>query len=437
MTLTEAAFWTKRFGVIVLGFLGILFVIVFIAFNPFKTVQPPEKYITPTCSCTDTKEEFLESVLTIPSLELLPESNPAYVIQTASGTLEYGVDAVNVYKYTDLGQPIDSQAQAKILAKKLGFEPDRIVRRGTSAYLWYDGNTKRSLNINARDLNFSFTTDASKIREIRKNNDLPSRNEANSLAINALRSLGILDQAYTDTQPLAYEIEINPDGSYSQADSLGNAELIRVDFYRKVPMVSIRKDYVNAERMIRALTKEDLTYEIGSVTTDDGRIEVYNFDRLVTYQNPSKSNISVYIGPRNEDAQILPNVYQIDYTTWDLEPESCGTYPLISPAIAEEKIKNGEGSIVFINYGDDEVQEYTPQDVKIFTITDVTLTYYEGLVEQLYLQPVYLYSGTAELSNSQRVDFFIYYPAISYDSVTDKVEVEEPEIKKDSGLLSF
>lgn len=436
MTLTEAAFWTKRFGVIVLGFLGILIIIIFIIFIP-GTSDPPEKYITPTCSCTEKKNEFLESMLTIPSLELLPESNPAYDVQTPSGTLEYGVDAVEVYKYTDLGQPIDSQAQAKILAKKLGFEPDNMYRKGTVAYRWNDNLTKRSLTVTARDLNFTFSTDASKIREIRKNNDLPSRNEAISMAMNALRSLGILDQAYTQTTPLAYEIEINPDGSYSQADSLGNAELIRVDFYRKIPMVSIRKDYVNAERMIKSLTKEDLTYEIGSVSTDDGRIEVYNFERLITNQDPNKSNISVYIGPKNEDAKILPNIYQIDYLTWDLEPESCGTYPLISPAVAEEKIKNGEGSIVFINYGDDEVQEYTPQDVKIFTITDVTLTYYEGLIEQLYLQPVYLYSGTAELSNSDRVDFFIYYPAISYESLTDKVEVEEPEIKKDGGLLSF
>jgi len=437
MTLTEAAFWTKRFGVILLGFFSVLFIIVLIVSKPFGGEEPPQRYITATCSCTDLKDEFLENILTIPSLELLPESNPAYVIQTASGTLEYGVDAVNVYKYTDLGQPLDAQAQAKILAKKMGFEPDRIIRRGTTEYLWYDGNTDRSLSITARDLNFSFTTEIAKIRDIRKNNDLPSRNEAISIAINTLRSLGVLDQGYTETEPLAYEIDINPDGSYSQADSAGNAELIRVDFYKRVPMVSIRKDYVNAERMIRSLTKEELPYTVGSVVTDDGRVEVYNFERLITYQNPNKSNISVYVGPENEDAKILKNIYQIDFKTWDIEPESCGTYPLISPAIAEEKIKNGEGSIVFINYQEDEVQEYSPQDVKMFTITDVTLTYYEGLNEQLFLQPVYLYSGTAELKNSNRVDFFIYYPAISYESVTDKVEVEEPEIKNDGGLLSF
>ena len=436
MTLTEAAFWTKRFGVVILGFLGVLFIIILLIFIP-KTTKPPERYITPTCSCTDTADEFLQNILTIPSLELLPNSNPAYVVQTVSGTLEYGVQAVNMYKYTNLGQSVDSQAQAKILAKKLGFEPDNIVRRGTTEYVWYDSITKRSLSVTAKDLNFTLTTEASKIREIRKDSDLPSRNEAISIAINTLRGLGKLDQAYTESQPLAYEIDINPDGSYSQADSSGNAELIRVDFYRKVPMISIRKDYVNADSMIRALTREDLTYEIDTTVVDDKRIEVYNFSRLVTYQNPNKSNISVYIGPKNPDTQILSNVYQIDFKTWDLEQESCGTYPLISPAIAEEKIKNGEGSIVFLNYADDEVQEYSPQDVKTFTITDVTLTYYEGLTEQLYLQPVYLYSGTAELANSDRVDFFIYYPAISYQTVTDMVEVEEPEIKKDGGLLSF
>lgn len=436
MTLTEAAFWTKRFGVIVIGFFVVLLIIILLVIGP-TTGNPPQKYITATCSCTDIKDEFLENILTIPSLELLPDSNPAYVVQTVTGTLDYGVDAVNVYRYTDLGQPIDSQAQAKILAKKMGFEPDRVVRRGTSEYIWYDKSNQRSLTITARDLNFSLTTELSKIREIRKNSDLPSRNEAVSIAMNTLRSLGVLQQGYSEIEPLTYEIEINPDGSYSQADSSGNAELIRVDFYKKVPMISIRKDYVNSERMIQKLTKDDLTYEVGSVVGDEGRIEVYNFQKLITYQNPNKSNISVYVGPKNKDLEIMQDVYQIDFKTWDLELESCGTYPLITPSIAEEKIKNGEGSIVFINSDDDEVKEYTAQNVKIFTITDVTLTYYEGLTEQLYLQPVYLYSGTADLINSKRVDFIIYYPAISYDSVTDKVEVEEPEIKKDGGLLSF
>jgi len=156
MTLTEAAFLTKRFGVIALGFLAVVTIIVLIIV--IQDPPPPPEYVTPTCACTDTKDEFLENILTIPSLEIVSESAVEYDVQTITGMLNDLPKIVNVYRYTDLGQLLDSRAQAKILAKKMGFNPERIVTRGTTGYTWYDESTKRSLSVNARDLNFTLNT---------------------------------------------------------------------------------------------------------------------------------------------------------------------------------------------------------------------------------------------------------------------------------------
>lgn len=438
MTLTEAAFWTKRFGVIVIGFLGVSIIVLFIALNPFKQDAPPPEYVTPNCACTEKKEDFLANRLeTIPSLELLTESTTVYEVQTDTGKLDNDLpDIVNVYAYTNLDQVLDSQANAKILAKMMGFVPEQIIRRGTSEYIWYDSTTQKSLTINARDQNFTYSTDVSKIREIRKTQDLPTEQEAISFARNALRSLSLLPDEYTNDLIGTYKIDINPDGSYSQADSLLNAELIRVDFRRRVPMISIRSDLQGAEGMVSALERRGLKSEKGTTIVNDKRVEVFNFSTLLTYQNPVKSNISVYIGPEDKDLEVLKQIYQIDYKVWDLEPTICGTYPLIAPSIAKDKIENGEGSLVFLNYAGDEVKSYSPQNVKRFLVTSVNITYYEGLLEQKFLQPVYLFSGQAELENGEWADFHIYYPAINYDIVTDKVELEEAPIEENNNFLS-
>jgi hypothetical protein len=132
--------------------------------------------------------------------------------------------------------------------------------------------------------------------------------------------MGILNQAYTSVQPTVHLININPDGSFSEAPSLVDAELIRVDFLRKVPMISIATNLENAKQMVDSLTAKNLTYETADTIVNDEKVEVYNFSTLITYQNPVKSNISVYVGPKNDSTKIYYPIYnQIEYNTWSLE----------------------------------------------------------------------------------------------------------------------
>jgi hypothetical protein len=441
MTLTEAAFWTKRFGVVVLGILGVfvLFVIIYI-FRP--TAPPDPKYQEGNFACTANKEEFAQNLLTIPSLEILNEETSIDIsIATDTGTYDDDLpDYVNVYRYVDLGQKLNAQAEAKILAKGLGFEPEEIRRNSSNTnYLWQDRITGRSLNVTARDQNFVFNTDVSMIREVRSKSDLPTESEAISLATNALRSLGKLKEDFAEMITSVHLINIEGDDSYSEAESLLEAELIRVDFLVKIPLITLRTDLVGVEPAIRTLQRKGMTYEIGEEVIDEERVEVYKFNTLITHQNPVKSNVSVYVGAKNENFErlVLPNIYKIEYTTWTIDPISCGTYRLIEPSVAAQRVQNGEGSIVFINYNNDEVIQYQPQLVKNFIMTDVYITYYEGQVEQNYLQPVYTFEGVAELEDGTQADYYIYYPAIDYDSLEDRKELEEPEINSGGSAGGF
>ena len=434
MTLTEAAFWTKRFGVIFLSFIGISTIIIIILIRPNST-DLPEEYLEGSFACTETAEEFLENILTIPSLDILPESSYAFNLDTVTGKYDDLPDVVNVYRYTDLGQQLNSQAEAKVLAKKMGFDTEQIKFVGTTAYLWRNNSTQRTLQVSAKDLNFNLITEEKRIKELRRDLDLPLEKEAISLATSALRSLGVLDSAYIEVQPKTYLIDINPDGSYTQADGLVNAELIRVDFLRKIPLISIAGNIRGSEGMVETLLRRNMDYEMGTKVVNDEKIEVYNFSTLITYQNPLKSNISVYIGPKDPNTDLIPNVYRIDFKAWTLEVDNCGTYELISPSTALQRIQNGEGSLVFLNSGNDEVEEYTPQNVKVFNVMDIYITYYEGLFEQLFLQPVYMVEGQAILEDGTEADFHIYYPAISYETVGDKKELKEVPIEEPKGFL--
>lgn len=434
MTLTEAAFWTKRFGVIVLIAVAIFIIILFFIFSSKASVLPPE-YLTSNFACTETRDEFLENELSIPSLDVRPDSEMIYELQTNTGKVDTLPRIVNVYRYANLGQSLTSQGDAKILAKKMGFDPDKIVRKGTTDYIWVDSANKRSLDIKAKDLNFILkTTDPNHIRNIRKEFDLPSEKEAQSIATNTLRSLGVLEEAYTQAPLTTHLIDINPDGTFSQAASLLDAELIRVDFFRKIPMITIPANIQDAKQMVDSLTAKNLSYDTDSKIVNDERIDVYSFSTLVTYQNPVKSNISVYVGPDTNDSTALKQIYQIEFNTWSVEEDSCGTYELLAPSYALERIQNGEGSLVYLNADNDEVSEYIPQTIKKLVVSDIYITYYEGLNEQKFLQPVYMVEGQAELKDGTRADFHIYYPAVNYKVVQDRIELEPAPVEEKSGF---
>ena len=171
---------------------------------------------------------------------------------------------------------------------------------------------------------------------------------------------------------------------------------------------------------------------------NDEKINIYTFNTAVTFLNPTKSNISVYVGVQADKTEkYLSAIYQIDYTYWPIAESACGTYDLISPNTAIERVQAGEASLVsLVDINGDTVTEYTPRSVKKFTIMYVNLTYFESEGEQTFLQPVYVISGEVIFNNDTKGEFDFYYPAIDYDNVQNKVEQKAPEVvQTDSTIL--
>lgn len=436
MTLTEAAFWTKRFGIIAGGALIVFLAVIFIITMVDRGKNMPPAYLTANFACTDTKDKFLEHKLSIPTLKLTDGSEMLFEIKTESGKIDSLPRIINVYKFSNPTQSLSSQADSKILAKKLGFNPDAVIRRGTESYVWVDRNTSRTLEISAKNLNFSLKTDAQYIRTQAKSGTLPTEQEAKSKAVNLLRSLGFTSDDYASGIPTTTLIDVNPDGSFSQAASLSEAELVRVDFKRSKSMITIASNIVGADSMVATLTRRlgEPTQETPII--NDERITVYTFNTRVTTLNPNKSNISVYIGVQEKSSEALASVYQIDYTYWPIQETNCGTYELVSPQYAIQQVQSGNGSLVYLNkVGGDSVVDYIPKKVTKFSVFYINLTYYESPTEQDYLQPVYVISGEVIFDDGSKGEFDYYYPAVSYTSVQDKIVLPEPEVKETDSLF--
>lgn len=424
MTLTEAAYWTRRFGII-FGVVAVVAVIVIMVIFNIANPDPLPEFLKADYACTITADEFKQQALTIPTLQLGSGSEQIYEINTATGRLQELPRIAYVYEYNNPGPSLDSQRDSKKLAENLGLDPEAIILRGGLSYEWAEDSLGRSLSVDPSTMNFSFKTNFSKDDVYPTDGTLPSDTEAQSQASAYLRGNGLMLDDYSQNKPEITYINILPNGTYSKAKSRAEAELIRVDFFRGIPFLSVKEDIAGAQEIIATLEKTYNDYDTSteSVLGDNGRIEVYNFDTQIVHLDTQKGNISVYVGPSDsrKKSTEYSHIYQIDYTGWVIDREPCGTYDLISATEVTTIIENGNGSLVYLNENNgDYVTAYTPKTVKSFLVNDVVLAYLDTVDEQRFLQPIYIVYGEASLSNGIVGQFYYYVPAINYNVVQDR-----------------
>ncbi|MCA9374745.1 hypothetical protein KC622_00270 [Candidatus Dojkabacteria bacterium] len=429
MTLTEAAFWTRRLSVVGSGALVLIIILIVIILNISKK-DPLPNYLQPNFTCTLTKDEMQAQKLQIPSLQLASGSNQVYEIDTPTGKLEKLPLIANVYKFNNPGALLNAQEEARKVSEKLSLEPEAIERRGTIEYHWNEDIYGRTLTVDANTLNFHFQTNFRNANALPETKKLPTENEAKTIATGFLRANGWLLEDYSKEEPLVTPINIEANGSYTMATSRAQADLLRVDYFRSRPFLSVRGDIEKADEIKKALEEEYLDYNntVDSIVTDSGRVDVYNFNAEVLNLDTQKSNLSVYVGSEDSRKKInseIASIYEIDYTPWIIADEPCGTYPLVSATELTTIIEKGNGSLVYLNEKNgDTVVSYQPRQVSQFSVKQVRLAYLDTLLEQRFLQPIYVVSGEATFSNGTTGTFYYYIPAIDYNNIQDPVVQE-------------
>lgn len=440
MTLTEASFWTKRFGVIAAGALTVVTIIVLIIVLQKPSVGPIE-YLYPNYGCTEKAEEFLEKAkIEIPSLNIDSNSEANFEVLTSTGKINELPSVVNVYKFENPTQSWSSQTNAKILAGKLGFDKEKIIIEDTQTYKWRDSVNARTLIVDAKNLNFTLETDIAKIRSIANEGTLPTEQAAKTTAQSVLNMTGLMDSdsGYSSKITTVTYINLNPDGTFSRALSASEAELIRIDFAREKSFITFSSELVGAEKNVKELVAST-GVEPNTIkrVINDKSVELYTFDTRVVLPKSQDSNISVYIGVEDKESKLsggLKSTYKIDFTYWPISLDACGTYPLIPTSSAVNEITKGNGSITYLYEKDgDYVTGYTEKNVKKFRINkNIRILYYEEPTEQEFLVPIYLISGEAVFNDDTTGVFDIYYPAIDYNNIKDKVIQKQKPVETQS-----
>ncbi|MBN1618024.1 hypothetical protein JW887_01620 [Candidatus Dojkabacteria bacterium] len=419
MTLTEAAAFTKKS----VYFIGIPFLAITLVWIVYRTLVPnsdlPDNYITPDYMCGPL------DTITIDSLPV-SKSDTTISIETTSGAIPDLPTVVNVFEYAHPGASLSALQESQIIAQNLNFDMEAYTRPTTTEYQWTDTDTAKTLVVETGNLNFDLKTDFSNPNVELNSKTLPSSTErAIEIATTYLQSRSLLTRDYYDGYQKAYLIKLTADGQMREATSISEAQMIRVDFFRKKDLITIDPTLAQTEQIGSSIQNE---LEDDQTTTDQGSTDVKKYTTDILNDSPIFGNISVYIGGQmgeyNSDYQILG----INYVNWYLADQPCGTYKLISPDEAVKKVQDGEAALVnlVVKNGD----HIAPHENKVVTdmlILDVSLDYYDTKEKQYYLQPIYVIKGEAELDTGEFADFYYYVPAIDYDSIPEDAGIAPVE----------
>ena len=445
MTLTEAAFWTKRFGVIAVFLMTAFVVAIIISLNKNGDDGDLAKYLVPNYACTQTSQEFLKDKLKLTSaVELGEGSQWSFNVQTKEGIVNnLALEVAYVYRYIDVTQSIQSLAHARTIAQNLGFDETKVKATGDKTmYVVKDNTHEMNLAISAKTENFSYSTDIKYISDTCRKGSVPDYSTALTAAKSALGSSALnldMSEWITDDEPTYISIEKNGDSYYyTKARAKADANLIKIDFSRKRSLISFAKDISAAETWkdkLSAMT--GLDYSESSRMIGDSRIDYYTYDTVVGITRLQNSNISVYVGCEDKarENRTTKSIYQIDYAYWPIETEPCGSYPLISANMAVQALQNGNikdmggASLAYLyRKNDDDITDELHDKknkslvVNQFRIQTVNFAYYElesNLDHLIYLEPIYVISGEADLKDGTTATFHFYYPAIDYANVKD------------------
>jgi hypothetical protein len=274
---------------------------------------------------------------TLPAMEFeKQEKNEyTYTLDTLSGDYPSFPDRLLVYKLNHPSPEFYDLARAKIKANNIGFtgQPFPILE---NVYQWSENfELQRKLIMNIVTKDFALTSAYKTYPAIETANNLGNEESAIKTASSFLETLNSFPQTINpaSTSARLYSLQ---NGKVVDATSVDNAQLIRIDFYRKT---------VNA-------------------------LPIY-------YPHSPESLIHILVGGGTTE----PIVVEAEYYDQEVSEESTD-YPIKTAKQAFTELSEGKGYIASY-YGD-------AQDIKI---KDIQLGYYLSKESQQYLMPVVVFQG--------------------------------------------
>ncbi|MBU1016987.1 MAG: hypothetical protein ABIJ36_01000 [Patescibacteria group bacterium] len=372
MTLTELSFATKRallwFVIVVFSFYTLKFVFIK-AKSLYLTLNPPKQ---PPAEASFGNVPQLE----FESLSFSEGSFPEYVLDTKTGKLPSFPDRTWVYKLFMPIPRISAEKEAKEFAKSVNFLGSP-AKKSLIEFVWNTNGNQRSLYFNIATKEIFLETSSEYLGDNLSLGFVLSPIEAQNKAQSFLQARGLLSEDLQNGEIKTAYIRADSRG-FSETANYLQANLVRVDFYRKVK------------------SNEDT-------------------ENLIYGDSPPKAMVSVYISNPSdyEKRSDISLIYPILYYNNQVLLLDKSAYPLISVEKAWDFVKNGGGNVIYLKKNtEDYYSVYTPLSVAKMEMRDVKLSYFQPQTPTAFLQPIYVFEGVFTTKERESGAFYIYVQAI-------------------------
>lgn len=329
-TLTETAYYTKRFmaGLVVFVILIIIFKVSLGYYQDYRAQQAVTPVPLPTLAFGK-----------LPALKLPKTTSKTtnFRLETTDGRIPPMPELEKVFFIPPRpAYKFFTKERALAFGKKFGFDSEPIILSGEE-YQWIDPDLpQRTFTLNIFTNNFTLNYNLATGSAVLPQGTLPQKKEAESSAGNFLSKRNVMSGELSGGE-VTSEYLVFDGQEVKKAPSMTQANLVRVDFFRK----PINKLPVLTEK-----------YDQG----------------LVSF---------LISGAKEEKTNFL----KLDYVLWPVDSESNATYPLKTGDDAFEELKTGGGAIIL---GGEQVEA---------AIRNVYLAYLDTKAHQDFLQPIFVFEG--------------------------------------------
>ena len=308
-----------------------------------------------------------------------------FVLDTASGGFPSEPSLAEVYKYGQVGLSLLSLENTQQIATNYGFTGP-YQQLSTSIYDWQMGSRDFVANLATNQIRITNTDPFDQINaDASAQNGSLTLTEAGSIAAgnNIVQALNPSNDFDLKTPSVVY-LSYNANSPY--------------------PLVVNNVSEANAIRLIysRAYSyKQPPT--LNTQGTDTSAFTLLPDD-------PNTGSISVTVD--SDGANLTQNIIDMNFDDWPILSTTFSTYQLKSPAQAWQDVQNGSAYLVSLaGQTSSPFAPYQTLTVSSFQATNIYLSYFDGIKQQQYLEPVYVIQGTAILSDNTSATFYFYDPA--------------------------
>lgn len=378
MGLYETAATIRR--LVVLTILGLIVLIILV--GTFNFLRDLYRKLNPPPEPAPTVGFGKLPRLQLPSLTM--KGTPTFLLETATGELPSFPDRAVVVAMKEIPPSLLGEQRAKNLAEQFDFSGEGELSKDKKSIIFRDKTDKRTLTVNLTTQLFTLATDLGHIEKtVPKGRALTSA-QATSEGQEFLSRNGLLKGEFGEGRQTT-QVHRVVNGKARDALSASEGQFTRVDFFRNLTGVSAE------------------SFPILPPSPKIGMIQMW-----VTSGLEPKIN----------------NILYLSYTVWEVVEERVDketvkkkteTYPLRPVSSAWEEVKTGKGIAELLAKGSSPLDPYTPLTLKTISIRKVQLAYFDDSSWQRYLQPIYVFSGSAKTTDGKEADFTAYRPAVSDD----------------------